>query len=242
MPRGPQPADPGLFGAKQTPKLRQALAELAWLLSRGYVLNSSLKLVGDRHSLVARQREALSRAACTDAERSERANKRRGVETLSGAAIGIDAFNLVITVESAMAGGVLVRGRDGALRDLASVHGSYRRAEHTHAAIDAVATRLDAHGVAEAHWLLDRPVSNSGRLAGWIRDVGERADRRWTVELVDNPDRVLIDGTVPVVSSDAWVISSAGAWIDLVSDVIEHCVDDPWIVDLSRPPTPSARE
>ena len=235
MPRGPQPQDPGLFGEGQHAKLREALEELAWLLSRGYVLNSSLTLVGDRHSLVGRQRVALSRAVCTDEERRERTARQRAIDTVAGQTLGIDAFNLIIITESAMAGGVLIRGRDGALRDLASVHGSYRRAEHTHAAIEAIAKRLASAGVESAHWYLDRPVSNSGRLAGWIREAGQHAGQHWEVELVDNPDQVLIEGDNPVVSSDAWIISNAPGWIDLASDIIEHEVAEPWIVDLSGP-------
>ena len=54
--RGAHPADPKLFGPDQLRKLRRAVTELSWLLSRGYNMTSSLKLVGDRHGLRERQR------------------------------------------------------------------------------------------------------------------------------------------------------------------------------------------
>src|SRR6266404_1471952 len=43
----------------------------------------------------------------------------------------IDGFNLILTLESALGGGVMLVGRDGCYRDMASVHGTYRRVEET---------------------------------------------------------------------------------------------------------------
>jgi hypothetical protein len=49
--RGPHPEDERLFAADGLPILRQAVADLCWLLSRGYAPESSLKLVGDCYDL-----------------------------------------------------------------------------------------------------------------------------------------------------------------------------------------------
>ena len=57
--RGPHPEDAKLFAPAAWPALREATAELCWLLSRHYAAPSALKLVGDRHQLSARQRAAL---------------------------------------------------------------------------------------------------------------------------------------------------------------------------------------
>ena len=93
MPRGPHPQDAKLFGEPQHAKLRRACEELAWLLTRGYVLKSSLKLVGDRYALVGRQRDALSRAVCTDGEREERASKRRRLADIDADALATAVRN-----------------------------------------------------------------------------------------------------------------------------------------------------
>src|SRR5690606_36397710 len=106
-----------------------AVEELSWLRSRDYAEPSALALVGDRHQLAARQREAVRRSACTERARASRS--RREVAVADASRIGIDGFNLVITIESALAGGVVLVGRDGAYRDLARVHGSYRRVADT---------------------------------------------------------------------------------------------------------------
>ena len=68
--RGPHPEDARLFAPALAPTLQKAAADLDWLLSRGYPHKSSLKLVGDRDTLVSRQRIAVGRCACGDEEAS----------------------------------------------------------------------------------------------------------------------------------------------------------------------------
>ena len=70
--RGPGPQDPAWFGPDARPDLAAAVADLSWLLSRGYAEPSSLKLVGDRYRLVERQRVAVLRSACSDAALARR--------------------------------------------------------------------------------------------------------------------------------------------------------------------------
>src|SRR5262249_11806265 len=88
----------------------------------------------------------------------------------------VDGFNQLVTIERALAGGAILRGRDSALRDIASVHGTWRRSESTQQAIALVARSLPASGVA---WVLDAPVSNSGRLAQLLREQGPGWAPRW---------------------------------------------------------------
>lgn len=232
MPRGPAQDDATLFAADALPGLRRAVYELSWLLGRGYVANSALKLVGDRHDLVARQRMAVLRCACTDAEIDHRRNRRLRPEALRGRALAIDGFNQLIAVEVALAGGVLLRGRDGSFRDLAGVHGSFRRSEHTLAAASKIGERLAELGPASVCWWLDRPVSNSGRLAALLRELAEARGWPWTVELANDPDRMLVAGDALVASGDAWVIDHAVAFVDLAQEVIDWGCGGAWVVDL----------
>src|SRR5690606_37804042 len=153
--RGPHPKDPALFAAEQLPALRGAVAELSWLLSRGYAEPSARKLVGDRNQLVSRQREVVRRAACTDRQLASRS--RREMALTDATRVGVDGINLVITLESALSGSVVLIGRDGAYRDLASVHGSYRRVAVTERAIELVGEVAARAGVAELAFYLDRP-------------------------------------------------------------------------------------
>jgi len=218
-PRGPDPQDARLFGADALPVLTAACGELHWLLDRGYPLAATLALVGNRHGLEARQRDALRRVACTAGERDARAAKRLAWGAAGGAAVDVDGFNLVITLETALGGGTLLEGRDGATRDLAGMRGSYRIVEATARALDAVGEAVAEAGVAALRVWLDAPVSNSGRLrALW----GERA-RGWAcpVELTLVPDAdAAMAGAAVAVSCDARVIDEAVSWSDLIGHVV----------------------
>lgn len=238
MPRGPHGSDFALFAPERLADLRRAAGELSWLLSRGYAEHSALKLVGDRYALRERQRVALRRSVCTEAQREHRATHRCALPDVRGRWIAVDAFNGLITLESALAGGVLLRGLDGALRDLASVHGSYRRSETTHLALDLMTRQLSAAGPAGVRWFVDRPVSNSGRLRQWISERGPEG-LPWEVELpFDADEAILRAGNVVTASADAMLLDRAEAWIDLPDLILaEHC-SDAWIVDLGPPLRP----
>ena len=92
-------------------------------------------------------------------------------DKLANRDLHIDGFNVLITLESALSGGFIFVGRDGCYRDLSSVHGSYKRVAETGDAILLVGKALDTLGVRSVHWLLDRPVSNSGRLRELLSDL-----------------------------------------------------------------------
>ena len=224
--RGPAPRDEALFAAEHVPALRAATHELSWLLSRGYAEDAATKLVGDRHALTARQRKAVARAACADDRRDARAKKVRTIDDLAGHALHVDAFNCIILCESILSGAPVFVGRDGALRDLASVHGTWRRVSETERALHALAELLDRARPAEVTWWLDRPVSNSGRLAAMLRDT-----RPWKVELVDHADPVLAEQNGIVATADAWILDRAAAWVDLPRALAAE--RSAWLVDLA---------
>ncbi|MDG3007685.1 DUF434 domain-containing protein [Paludisphaera mucosa] len=226
--RGPGPQDREWFGPAARPRLATAAAEFSWLLSRGYAEPSTLKLVGDRHRLVERQRSAVLRCACRDADRDGRQARRLDPASLRGRPIRIDGFNLILTLESALGGGVVLGARDGCFRDLASVHGTYRRVEETRPALELAARALAAWGVGPCTWLLDAPVSNSGRLAAMIRDV----DPTWSAEVVPDPDRLLILPGDPVASADSGVLDRCGPWLNLACALVESEVPGAFVVDL----------
>lgn len=250
--RGQHPRDSDLFARKRWPTLRTAVAELSWLLSRGYSERASLKLVGDRHGLTARQRKVVGRGACSDEALEARTRRRVELAALREAPLAIDGFNVLITAESLLSGGFVFRGRDGAHRDLASVHGSYRMVEETGGAIDRVAALLGAAGVGPVTWYLDRPVSNSGRLRARLLEAAAAAGRPWEVLLVDNPDRALVERGLPAATCDAWILDHCAAWVDLIAALIRALLEGPgrgdapmpdlWLVNLTAGDGPAVGE
>ena len=231
--RGAHPEDARLFDESWLAALRVATRELSWLLGRGYQPKSALKLVGDRHNLRERQRLAVARAACSDESRARRLRSCVEAETAEGASLVVDGFNLVITLEAALSGGVLVLGRDGCVRDLSSVHGSYRAVEETERAVLLAGEVLASLGPASVLWLFDSPVSNSGRLAARVRAIARGRGWPWDVEVDFNPDRRIAGSDRVAVTSDSNVLDGAGRWLNLGRLVVERHIRDSWMIDLS---------
>ncbi|MCS6912048.1 MAG: DUF434 domain-containing protein [Myxococcales bacterium] len=230
--RGAHPEDERLFSAAQIPRLREAVADLCWLLGRGYNDRAALKLVGDRLALTARQRLCVLRAACSDEARGRRLARQVPPASLRGAAPWIDGFNLLTTIEAALGGGVVLACRDGCYRDMASLHGSYRHVSETRPAIALVGEELSALGVGSCRWLLDSPVSNSGRLKGLLEEAAAQAGWDWEVVLAPDPDRQLMASSAAVVTADSAILDRCQRWCSLARHVVDRRAPAAWILDL----------
>jgi hypothetical protein len=231
--RGPHPEDQPLFAAACLPKLRAATADLSWLLTGGYAPKSAMKLVGDRHALDARQRLAVIRCACSDQALGARHQHQISVDDLAGCELHVDGYNVLTTIEAALSGGVILHARDGCYRDMASMHGTYRTVAETVPAIELLGQRLSGWHLAGCHWYLDEPVSNSGRLCGVLREIAARHGWNWEVELVPDPDRVLIAGGAAVATADSRILDHVAGWVNLARSAIDTDVPTAWIVRLS---------
>jgi hypothetical protein len=188
--------------------------------------------VGDRFRLDARQRLAVQRSACSDQSRARRAAARVSLSALAGRQVSIDGFNLLLTIEAALAGGVLLRGRDQCLRDMASVHGSYRTVAETTPSLHAIGAFLSQSPPALCTWWLDRPVSNSGRLSQLILALARAAGWPWQTQLATDPDHELRQTRDIVVTSDSVILDACDSWANLAPAIIERSVPHAWIVPL----------
>lgn len=230
--RGAHPEDQRLFAPSQLPRLRTAVFEFSWLLTRGYTSVSALKLVGDRHKLNKRQRVALSRAGCSNQEYKRRQATCLLVQQIRDQEVLIDGFNLLITIEAALSGGIVLWCRDGCLRDLSSVHGSYRTVIETQQAIELVGQVLCNLVPKSVIWLFDAPISNSGRLAQRIRTEAAAHDWPWNAEVTLNPDSALIASQQIVISSDSHILNEATFWVNFSVDLFARHLPDAWVIDL----------
>lgn len=230
--RGAHPEDQRLFSPAQVPRLREAVADLSWLLGRGYSDRAALKLVGDRLALTARQRLCVLRAACSDEAREHRLARQTPPALLRGAAAWIDGFNLLTTIEAALAGGVVLACRDGSYRDMASLHGSYKHVSETRPAIALIGEELSGLGAGPCRWLLDSPVSNSGRLKNLLEEAAAQAGWDWEVVLAPDPDRQLIASPAVVVTADSAILDRCQRWSALARYVVDRRAPAAWILDL----------
>lgn len=226
--RGPHPQDGILFSRENIGSLRQAAADYSLLLTKEYPQNAALKLVGDRFELTQRQRLAVMRSSCSDAQLAGRLIRQLRPAELAGQDILIDGYNVLITIETGLSGGFLFVGRDGCIRDLAGMHGTYRKVNETIPAIELINNALTELSVKNACWLLDKPVSNSGRLKAII----ESTTKSHQVKLLNNPDTELIQSEQIVATSDGDVLDKAKLWINLAESMIKNYVKNARIIDL----------
>jgi len=228
--RGAHPEDVDLFGRAALPVLREAAGEFCYLMDRGYPTASTLTLVGDRHRLTQRQRVALGRCACSKEESAARASRRLDPEEVTGGELLLDGYNVLTTVEAALGGGVILAGRDGCYRDMASMHGTYRKVAETVPALERIGRTVTAAQVGRCRWLLDSPVSNSGRLKTVMRELAQQHGWPWEIDLVRDPDGELARAEAPIATADSGILDRCGAWLDLARIVVQRHVPDAWIV------------
>jgi hypothetical protein len=231
--RGPGPRDLDLFSRDQIGIMAKAVKDYCWLLDKEYTPKASLKLTGDRYKLRERQRKALDRC-CLPQPLIDEIQKRKisNLKVLKDQPIIIDGFNLLIITEAALSGAPVFRGRDGLIRDISGLHGSYRQISETPEAISLVADFLKIAQAGPALWVFDKPVSNSGRLASLVTKIGKTQNINWVTELCDHADSRIAGSESIVISSDSQILARCLRWFNLGSFILDHYIKNKWLVDL----------
>ena len=230
--RGQHPRDKKLFSVGAIPQLRNAVIDYSWLLSRGYTENLAIKTVIPRYKLTKRQANAVSRVGCSDENKAAINNSRVVAKAISGQEICIDAFNVIITLEAILSRGLIFKCRDGCFRDIASVHGTYRRVSETESSIAKIGEEMNELNVERVNWLLDAPVSNSHRLGSLITRIGEENHCNWKINLVNNPDKDLVRSDEVVITSDGNILSKSKRWFNLNQILVEKYCENENLIDL----------
>jgi len=230
--RGAHPEDAEQFGGDQHDRLRAAVRDLSWLRSRGYSGGSVRKLVGDRYRLKRRQRNAVARSACRDAQRAHRLQARCPPDEVAGQEVHVDTFNVLITVEAALGGAYLFVGRDTAYRDVNPLQGTYRIVQQTSPALTHLADVLASLGVRGVTWHLDASVSNVGRVKERLRAVKSERELAWRFVHEGDVDAALSDVSAPVATSDSAILDASTAWVPLDALVHRQHVSSANVVDL----------
>lgn len=225
--RGIHEEDKSLFLNSELEKLKNAAKDLIWLLDRGYSLNASLKLVGDRFQLKDRQRMALSRIVTSTSDAQERKKKCVKItDIINFPKISIDTFNVLITIESALAGGYIFECFDGSIRDIASVHGRWRKVVETEKAINLICLALKKNNICQLEWVIDLPVSNSKVLAKLIENIAHTHNLFSDIKLLYNSDQFLKQSCNLVATSDSTIIDKVKNWLNLAKEVIVDYLPD----------------
>ncbi len=215
--RGYCPTDERDF-SRHLDALRRAGNDLFYLINRGYPIKSASEFVGNHYLLSERQRLALTRSVSP--EESILARKAKELPALpEGSTVHIDGFNTIISLEIAFAGSTLLLCMDGTVRDLAGLRGNYRLIDKTDMAIRAVRSVLEREKAGVAHFYLDAPVSNSGRLKARIAEIMEASPVQADFSVINDVDRALYTKD-QVVTGDAIILDQCRSWFNLARRAI----------------------
>jgi len=176
------------------------------------------------------------RSACSDRDRRVRLRKKISPARLrrfSRREIWLDGYNVLTTLETALAGGVVLRGRDSAIRDIAGVHGTFRKVRQTEPAARLIGQTLDRLNLRPCRWFLDKPVSNSGRLKAFLLDLAKMQGWPWSVELEENPDNVLMHSKALVASSDSKILNHCNYWFNLTDYILQQSLPFAFLLNLN---------
>jgi len=231
--RGFDRADRDDFTGSALLRLKAAREELIWLLDRGYSMDTASTFVGNHHSLTARQRNAMKRSVSSRSDLKLRLGKLLSPPEIMGTEVLIDGFNIIITLETALSGSLLILCGDGVIRDLAGLRGTYHLIPQTDVAIRLLFESLEVLRVASAKIYLDSPVSNSGRLKKRILEISSTFQLPVEVSLEDDSDKVM-SGKESILTGDSIILDSCISWVNLTRDIILNNIPDPFIADLSE--------
>jgi hypothetical protein len=87
-------------------------------------------------------------------------------------------------------------------------------------------------GVGKALWLLDSPVSNSGRLKTLIRELAEKNRWDWEIRLSISPDAELKKTDAVVASSDSVILDECKSWVNLAAEIITQKLPSATMIHL----------
>lgn len=226
--RGFVPTDEKDFNGEKLEKVRLAGKDLLYLMNRAYKIKGASTLVGNHYMLSERQRMALVRGLSMDEDVMLR--KHKLCEKMPDE-VNIDGFNLIVTLEVALSGSLLIRGIDGTIRDLAGLRGNYRIIDKTERAVRLILEMLDELEIKRANIFLDAPVSNSGRLKQLFLACSDAYHVAVNVQVENSVDS-LLSGMSGVVSTDAIILNQCQSWVNLGAMIIEQKIPESWCVTL----------
>lgn len=228
--RGYEPEDEKEFGEEALAILSRAGEDIRYLLNRGYPIEGAVTFVCNHYRMSKRQRIALIRFSASDEAIRSRKEKEI-VEGCGDKTLNIDGFNTIITLEVALSGSPVILCRDGALRDLAGLRGTYHPIDNTVKALTMIGEFLEREKAAKAVFYLDAPVSNSGRLGVLIKEELAKYSFITEVYCINEVDRVL-KGLECVVTADYAILDRTKSYFNLNSFLVSEGISDLWLVDF----------
>ena len=221
-------------GIFQSKNLRMAAGDFRYLLNRGYPRKTVLELIGNRYGLTFDERHLLHRGIFSYSDSRSRRKKQitpRGVRNKN---LAIDGHNVLITIEAGLSGRPLIFGDDGFIRDISGLSGSFKKTETTEEAIHLIINTLINIKPRKTLFLLDAPISMSGKLAQEVRGQLKREKLLGDATAVKVPERILIGFPGVVATSDTAIIDQSKKVLDLAGYILKKKTKLASLVQLWR--------
>ncbi|UCG14085.1 MAG: DUF434 domain-containing protein [Deltaproteobacteria bacterium] len=212
--------------------LKLAATDFLYLLDRGYPRAASLQLVGNRYNLDRLHRDCLHRGVFAQREAEERRTRLVRPEQLVHSSLLVDGHNVLITIESCLAGRLVIAANDGVIRDVAGISHRYRISTLTHEAIDLLFQVLRNYPPNETLLFLDSPIRQSGELAALLRTELNKWNLSGDALALKVPEVRLFGAEGIVASSDSAVLARVKKGIDLPAVVIDSLPQRPYLIDF----------
>ena len=206
------------------PRLKEAAADLRYLLDRGYPKSAALTLVGNRYHLDSDRRHLVHRAVFSTREAGIRRSRLMAFEQLKGLRLTVDGFNVLITLESALSGRTIFLADDGVVRDIAALSSGYRMDEApggtTTRALSLLMGTLEEAEPRHCFVGFQQAMSHSGELAARLRDELKRRGIPGRAETLRSVETELLTEGEAVATANSNLLDQAAAAFDLAGYII----------------------
>jgi len=203
-------------------RIIEAAEDLRYLLNRNYNRDQALTFVGDHYRLHKEERFILYRAIYSQKEVRERKEKTISFEELQGKTLTIDAYNVIIVLETMLKGKELIESDDSFVRDISGVFGKHKITKTTRQAISLIMQTLKQNPPKKTLIFFDSPVSKSGELAAITRKKMEEYGINGTAQIVKQADNAVIRRGEVAATSDSVILQKAKKTFDLAGYIVRE--------------------
>ena len=208
------------IGTSKLEYLQKAAQDFRYLLNRRYPRKAALELVGNRYGLTYDERHLLHRGVFSNSDSKSRKKRIVPIAGIRNKDLAIDGHNVIITIEAGLSGRLLVFADDGFVRDISGLSGSFKKTETTENAIKFIINAIKQIKPRQTLFLLDAPISRSGKLAEEIRERLKQANLPGDAMAVKVPEKILIGFPGVIATSDTAIIDQSKRVLDLAGYIL----------------------
>lgn len=212
-------------------RLREAIHNLRYLLNQGYPRDSAVEFVSDHYLLEIDDRHLLTRCVFSKKKITDHRRRKINFYEAGDKEIGIDGYNVLITIESILGGDRVIRCDDGFIRDLQASFGKYNITDATDKAVLEILEKLREIRPQKIFFFFDEQVSKSGELAGFVRRELDKIGIDGDAQTAKGTDAKVWDHKVSA-SSDRVIIEKSEKVLDIPEAIIKD--REPNLMDLTE--------